>query len=175
MKAAAVSLACTLAALPALAGTPSYDPATRRLSLPEVLIGEQPYSQAVLQLGADGRYQLLALTAPVAAGATDHGRTLDLALGQFLVISLASNPTTGYTWVFNDASTPVVARQGEPRFVAAAAGNGTSPPATGAGGTQIWTFRGAQAGTGLLRLEYRQPWNTTDAAAHALELTLNVR
>jgi inhibitor of cysteine peptidase len=172
MKTAVVSLACALAALPALAGSPSYDPGTRRLSLPGMLIGEQPYSQAVLQLGADGRYELLTLTAPVTAGAIDQGRTLALALGQFLVISLDSNPTTGFTWVFNDASTPVVTRQGEPRFVTAAS---STEPVTGAGGSQIWTFRGAQAGTGLLRLEYRQPWNTAGAAAQVLELTLNVR
>ncbi len=153
------------------AATPSYDPITGHLNLPEVLINDRSYSNIVLVLGFDGRYQILSLTSPVLLSDTDNGRTVELVQGQFLEIKLTSNPTTGYSWTFNDQSIDLIERQGNSSFVP---GNDCEGR-IGCGGSEIGKFKAIKQGSGTLRLEYRRPWETTAQPAQVFQLIITVR
>lgn len=156
---------------PSYAATPSYDPVTGRLNLPEVLINDHSYSNIVLALGPDGRYQLLSSTSPVPLTDADNGQSIELVQGQFLEIKLASNPTTGYSWTFNSQSIDLVELQGNSSFVLDSDCGGR----VGCGGSETGKFKAVKQGTGTLRLEYRRPWETTAPPAQVFQLSITVR
>ena len=47
---------------------------------------------------------------PLTANDADNGRTIELNVGQSLVLTLGANPTTGYCWIFDDQSSQIVVR-----------------------------------------------------------------
>lgn len=145
---------------PAHAANPSYDAATGRLDLPEVDIGAQTFSKAVLHLGADGRYELLSIVAPQSVGVAENGQTLHLSVGQYLEVRLAANYSTGFAWQFDPQSIAILSQQGEPNYVP-----DSDLPIAGGGGVETWKFKALQAGTGTLRLDYRRSWEAGDPAA----------
>ncbi|MBS4097121.1 MAG: protease inhibitor I42 family protein [Sulfuricella sp.] len=157
------------AALPVAAETPSFDAATGRLTLPEVLIGDQSYSNGVLLLSADGRYSVLSLTPGVTVSDTDNGRALELAMGQILTVKLKANPTTGYDWQFNDQSISVLSRQGDAAYVA------DSTTLIGSGGVKSWKFKAVVAGSGTLRFEYLRSWETGVAPIQVVQFPVTVK
>ena len=156
---------------PVYAATPSYDPVTGHLNLPEVLINGHSYGNIVLALGSDGRYQLLSSTSPVSLTDADNGRSIELVPGQFLEIKLASNPSTGYSWTFNAQSIDLVELQGNSSFVLDSDCEGR----VGCGGSETGKFKVVKQGTGTLRLEYRRPWETTAPPAQVFQLSITVR
>jgi inhibitor of cysteine peptidase len=87
--------------------------------------------------------------------AEDDGGEVALAVGQTLVVTLASNPTTGYGWQVAEGPGPVLAQVGEAVYQEAPQ-EGT--PLVGVGGTETFRFEGKDAGQTTLRLEYRRPW-----------------
>lgn len=48
----------------------------------------------------------------------DQGKNFMLSPGDFLIVVLDSNPSTGYTWVVKPVDNPVLAQAGEPVFKA---------------------------------------------------------
>ena len=84
----------------------------------------------------------------------DAGSRIELAVGQALVVELASNPTTGYGWQWSSVDATVLKPVGEPEFVQAAASQGL----VGAGGTEVLRFEAAGPGTTTLELSYARPW-----------------
>ena len=158
-----------LFALPVIAATPTFDSYTGRLTIPEVVVGEQTYTDAILQLGADGRFGLMSVTSPISVSETDNGRTLELLNGQFLGVTLRENASTGYQWLFADQSINVIARQGDPAHIT------DLPVIPGSGGTVTYTFKAISAGSGVLRLEYRRPWETGVQPVQVVQLQITVQ
>jgi inhibitor of cysteine peptidase len=70
-----------------------------------------------------------------------------------LVVTLASNPTTGFQWGAAKISDTAVLTQSEHNYVAPAAG---SPP--GASGKDVWTFKPAGRGAAIITIGYSRPW-----------------
>jgi inhibitor of cysteine peptidase len=91
----------------------------------------------------------------VVLDAVADGSQVELAAGQILVITLASNPTTGYRWEVVDLDTAVLQQMGEAEFQSSDAG-GT--PLVGAGGVEVFRFEAAGSGQTALTLVYHRSW-----------------
>jgi inhibitor of cysteine peptidase len=81
----------------------------------------------------------------------DSGGSVEASVGDEITISLAGNPTTGYTWnVLQPRNADVVAF--DDRDYEA------ESDAVGAGGTEELTFEAVAAGEATIELGYFQPW-----------------
>jgi inhibitor of cysteine peptidase len=105
---------------------------------------------------------------PAQFGQDANGKTVDLAVGQDLRVSLPGNVTTGFDWAVAGAL-PSQLTSVTSTYVSSSTG------VVGAGGTRTLVFRGAVAGTGTLRLRYARSWETGIAPAKTYTLTVNVR
>lgn len=102
---------------------------------------------------------------PTVLGEQDAGRVVDIGAGRQFTVRLPSNATTGFRWVVADPGP--VTLIGEPVYDAPA-----SPGVIGAGGTETFTFRTGDAGTGELKLEYRRPWEKDVPAEKSWSVTI---
>ena len=90
--------------------------------------------------------------------AEDDGSVVELGEGQALVVTLESNPTTGYSWQVSEVDEDVLMQIGEPEFEEAAApAAAEGEQVLGAGGTETFYFASA-AGETTLTLVYHRPW-----------------
>jgi inhibitor of cysteine peptidase len=103
---------------------------------------------------------VIALTAcgpaSIQLNANDDGGQIEVNSGDLITISLAGNPSTGYTWEAKDLDTTMFELVGEPEFVS------DNPDLVGAGGTLTLTFKALQAGTATLNLVYHRSWEDVD-------------
>ncbi|MBF6336232.1 protease inhibitor I42 family protein [Nocardia abscessus] len=106
----------------------------------------------------------------VRVGAADNGQQRRLHVGQRLIVALAANPSTGYSWSIAKVDAAVVKLDGEADFEPDPA----VPVAPGAGGTSVWTFVGAAAGATSLTMEYTRPWEQGLEPARTFSLTIEV-
>ena len=93
----------------------------------------------------------------VRLSAKDDSRQIELKEGQVLVISLESNPSTGYTWEIGGAKETILRQMGKIEFEPQSGPLG-APALLGAPGKQILRFEAVAAGQTTLRLVYRRPW-----------------
>jgi predicted secreted protein len=100
----------------------------------------------------------------------DSGKVIDIVRGERVIVRLASNRTTGYSWALltsgSDALTSlaseytqVVDPEGKP----------------GAPGVESWYFQAKGSGQQELRFEYRRPWERNVPAAKSTNYTIRVR
>ena len=82
--------------------------------------------------------------------AADDGRTLDLHVGQTLVVVLDSNRLSGFNWVVLESKTNVIAQDGTPTYV--------PPGPKKDNGTETWRFRAVRPGEQTVRMEYRRAY-----------------
>jgi inhibitor of cysteine peptidase len=112
-------------------------------------------------------------TQPPAAGevtATASG-PVALKVGQALVVTLPSNPSTGYSWTISTAPDGAVLTQnGELTYAA------TNPDVVmpGSGGTETVRFTATAAGTTTIVLDYRRPWETDVPPVDTVTLDVTV-
>ena len=85
----------------------------------------------------------------------DDGGQVELEEGQILVVTLESNPTTGYSWQQAENQEPYLEQMGEAEFKPSETGE---PPLVGAGGWEIFRFKAISAGKMTLQLVYHRPW-----------------
>lgn len=98
--------------------------------------------------------------------AGDDGRRVELHEGEALVVSLESNPSTGYGWELDQAqlsieSLPVLRQTGseyQARQVLRSSSADPVQPLLGAPMTQVLRFEAVRAGETSLKLVYRRPW-----------------
>ena len=101
----------------------------------------------------------------------DNGKTIDLDTGDMLVIRLAGNPSTGYSWEAQDLDAQVLKQVREVEFDST-----ESPPGlVGAGGTLILTFEAIESGTVPLTLVYHRPWEVDAAPLQTFSVTVTVK
>jgi predicted secreted protein len=98
-------------------------------------------------------------------------RSVDLAAGTSLVLSLCSNPSTGFRWSEPASSDAAVASVSGWVFEAPRPEQGL----TGAAGTEHLTISAAATGTALITASYDQPWEGGQKGAWGLELSVNVQ
>jgi predicted secreted protein len=87
--------------------------------------------------------------------ADDDGSQVELEQGRILVVTLESNPTTGYRWEQVENQESILEQMGEAEFKPSDTGE---PPLIGAGGWEIFRFKAISAGRMTLQLVYHRPW-----------------
>jgi inhibitor of cysteine peptidase len=108
----------------------------------------------------------------MSVGRAENGGTVELKTGETLMISLDSNPSTGYSWEIQETDETLLKLKGDPEFVQPP-DNGT--PIVGAGGTQVFRFEALKAGTTTLTLVYHRPWEKDVAPIDTYSLTVAVK
>lgn len=91
---------------------------------------------------------------------TGPSETIEVTVGEEFLISLDSNPSTGYSWEVTSPLPAWLELIGSEYIHAH-----TDPPVIGGSGTEEWTFRANDAGTATVTFEYRQPWATDEPPA----------
>lgn len=94
---------------------------------------------------------------------------LQLTNGQNLILTLPSNPTTGYRWAIQDSAGGVL-RKISPEVYSNSESNGL----VGNGGQSTWRFQAFASGTGRLLLTYQQPWEPEVAPVNAFDCAIKV-
>jgi len=108
----------------------------------------------------------------VTADIAKDGQQVELRQGQVLVVTLDSNPTTGYSWAVAAVDTAILAQAGDPVYRGP---DDQKTPLVGAGGSETFRFTAPSAGSTTLRLEYRRPWEKDQPAAQTYTLQVVVR
>jgi inhibitor of cysteine peptidase len=99
----------------------------------------------------------------------DLGKTVEINVGEQIVIQLEGNPTTGYTWEASDLDGSLLQQVGDPQF------KSSSPGLVGAGGTVILTFKAIKAGSTVLNLAYHRPWEKDVAPIKMFTVNVTVK
>ena len=97
-------------------------------------------------------------------------KTVELTYPGSLVVTLGSNPTTGFQWGANPGiSDATVLSQYEHNFV--------SPTTTlaGAPGKDVWTFKPLKTGTATVSFSYSRPWEGGEKDVWTVTLTVEVK
>ncbi|MDP2299261.1 MAG: protease inhibitor I42 family protein [Coriobacteriia bacterium] len=102
-------------------------------------------------------------------GQQDDGESVRVGVGQVLEVALPSNPTTGYSWQVVEVP-GFLTQAGEPAFEPR-----EGDDVVGAGGTEILRFEVTGAGSGVLLLEYRRPWEADVPADETFILDITAR
>lgn len=114
---------------------------------------------------------LLAACGPKEFRDAENGGAVELKVGETMRVTLASNPTTGYSWQILTNDPQVLELQGDPVYRADPSAQGL----VGAGGTETFTFVARQAGTVKLALGYLRPWEEGVPPVQTYTLTVTVR
>ncbi len=85
-------------------------------------------------------------------GAGQAGGSVELEVGDTLVVELAGNPTTGYNWQVEEINPLVLEQVGEVEF------KSDNAMLVGSGGVVRLTFRAMEAGNSPLALVYLRSW-----------------
>ncbi len=98
-------------------------------------------------------------------------KSIELTVGQKVVIVLWSNPTTGYSWSEHAAIlNGSVLKQLNHRTISP-----TSAQVIGAAGTEEWTLQATATGETTVTLQYGQPWTGGEKATYTFVLTVTVK
>lgn len=114
---------------------------------------------------------VVAAGAPALAALNPHVITasgpVTIKRGEEILVALAANPTTGYSWSASVAGNTVVAAEGS-------AYRAPASRALGAGGEQILAFEARRTGTATITLSYGRPWEKGVKAAQTVVITVTV-
>ena len=97
------------------------------------------------------------------------GKQVELSVGQSLVVILASNATTGYSWSLSGNSDSTVLSKIDNKYIAPQPTN-----IVGAGGSEKWTFQALKKGSSTISMGYSRPWESTPPA-ETFDLTVVVK
>ncbi len=100
-----------------------------------------------------------------------NGATVLLAADGTLIVALASNPSTGFSWVIVSPEPEFLELEGEPRFVPA----GSTTPVAGAGGTLVFTMKATGAGTSTLIMEYNRTTTPPEEPEDTFTVTVETK
>ena len=96
---------------------------------------------------------------------SDSGRTLDLRVGDTILVALSSNGTTGYGWYprHGAGNVQIIAEKGD-RYVVDPDPEGLQKPVAGQGGTHYFNYRVIGPGVCGIALDYKRSWETRQPA-----------
>jgi len=106
----------------------------------------------------------------VAVDETSDGGAVTLSVGQELVIALAANPTTGFSWQVDRIDEAVLRQAGDAEFRPAT----SAPGLAGAPSIETLRFQAAGAGETTLTLVYRRPFEAAETPTPENSFTLRV-
>ena len=94
---------------------------------------------------------------------------LRMSNGQNLILTLPSNPTTGYRWAIQDSAGGVLKALSPEVY-----SNPEDAGIVGSAGISTWRFQAFALGTGRLRLTYSQPWAPEVTAVQSFDCAIAV-
>jgi inhibitor of cysteine peptidase len=100
----------------------------------------------------------------------DDGSNVQVALDGTLIIALPSNPSTGFSWAVTPPEPVGLELEGEPEYVPP----GSTTPAVGAAGTEVFTFTATGAGETTLTLTYARDFEPGAAGEETFTVTVDV-
>ena len=104
--------------------------------------------------------------------ASYNGQEVTIDAGQMLVLTLESNPTTGFRWELSEPIDENLLALIETRYEpGVVAGTGL----VGAGGTEAWTFETLTVGATTITMEYSRPWDDCEKAVETFEITVVIK
>ena len=104
--------------------------------------------------------------------ARDNGSLVFLKPSQVLVVTLESNPSTGYQWEVSAMDTAVLQQMGKAEFLPSAS---TGRQIVGAGGMERFRFKALKSAESSLKLVYRRPWEKEAEPAATFSIQVLVR
>jgi inhibitor of cysteine peptidase len=131
---------------------PSYD------------IAPPPFGDGVVDVNdlillAEHLFEVYPSAETVDVNEADNGGQVELELGKLLVVTLESNPSTGYRWELVENDDSILKQFGQAEFKSSETGDS---PMVGAGGWVIFRFKAVSAGQITLELVYRRPWEDVE-------------
>jgi inhibitor of cysteine peptidase len=99
----------------------------------------------------------------------DNDKQVAVAKGSLLVVRLAANPTTGYSWQLGGDPAPLALES--TKFQS----NNGDKKLVGSPQVQVMQFKPGNPGTASLILEYRRPWEKNIAAAKTFKVQVTVQ
>lgn len=97
----------------------------------------------------------------------NDGQTIVAATGQRILVNLAGNPSTGYTWLLTSTNGDAVLSDGPATFTP------DTPGMPGSGGTFSFPFQAVKPGTSALGFAYRRS-GTPPSTAQTFSVTIQV-
>ncbi len=101
----------------------------------------------------------------------DDGGQVVFKQGQVLVVTLESNPSTGYSWSVVENQDSILEQVGESEFVQP---EQSDPPMVGVGGWEVFRFKAVSTGQETLELIYRRSWETDVEPANTFTIEVVV-
>lgn len=95
---------------------------------------------------------------------------LQIQRGQELMLSLRSNPSTGFRWVVKDAASGVLKSLGPEVY-----SNPEEVGLVGSAGQSTWRYKAEQTGNGHLLMIYHRPWEANVAPASTFDCQVEVK
>jgi len=91
--------------------------------------------------------------------------------GDTIIITLGSNPTTGYSWPERpDISHRLFIQQTEHEYIAP-----SDSSVVGASGKDVWTFNALDKGTVTIKMDYTRTWEGEEQTEWTFIATINVK
>jgi inhibitor of cysteine peptidase len=103
------------------------------------------------------------------AGTKNVSKEITLARDTELIVKLAANPSTGFSWTQAVIAPPSVLAPADSKYMA------PEGSAVGAAGIQVWTFIALEKGTTTVKMDYGRPWEGGEKAEWTFQLTVTVR
>jgi len=101
----------------------------------------------------------------------DDGGQVELELGKLLVVTLESNPSTGYCWELIENNESILKQFGQVEYNPS---DTSDPPMVGAGGWEIFRFKAVSAGQMTLELVYHRSWEDAEPLkTFSIQVTVN--
>ena len=100
----------------------------------------------------------------------DDGSQIEMGKGQTLVVTLGSNPSTGYRWERVPSEAGVLQQSGEAEFE-----QGSRKGLVGASGHEMLRFKAMETGATKLELVYHRPWEQEAKPEGVFSVTVVVR
>ena len=127
-------------------------------------VGPMPWGDGVvdvedLKVLAEHLFEVYPSADTVDVNEADNGGQVELELGKLLVVTLESNPSTGYRWEQIENNESILKQFGQAEFKPSET---SDPPLVGAGGWEIFRFKAVSAGQMTLELVYHRSWEDAE-------------
>jgi len=102
---------------------------------------------------------------------SDNGERVELKTGELLIVTLESNPSTGYAWEVSQTDETILMQKGKGEFQQVTQPEGL----VGAGGTETFRFEAVGVGQVTLMLVYHRSWeeNVEPLQTYTLQIVVN--
>lgn len=92
----------------------------------------------------------------------NNGQDYSVSIGQSFILSLSSNPSTGYSWDFNKSyDNKLLELDVNKAYIN---DENSNQNIVGQGGRSYWKFKALQAGSTEIELRYARPWESVQPA-----------